>query len=224
MYVKVSDREFHAEADLPDWRVLLGRIEASFRASSFAAAAGFVARIAAAAEAAGHHPDVDLRYPDRVAVALFTHAEDSLTDADVALARTISEIAAEDGLRSVPTETSRIEIAIDAIDIDAVRPFWQAVLGYEAYPPRVEGGQVRAIVDPDRIGPAFWFQQMDTPRPQRNRIHVDVTVPHDVAEQRIADAVAAGGTLLSDRRARAFWVLADPEGNEVCICTWQDRD
>jgi 4a-hydroxytetrahydrobiopterin dehydratase len=116
-----------------------------------------------------------------------------------------------------------VEIAIDALDIDAVRPFWQAVLGYEEEPPRAPGASVDAIVDPNRIGPAFWFQQMDAERPQRNRIHVDVTVPHDVAEERIAAAIAAGGTLVSDKRARAFWILADPEGNEACVCTWQDR-
>jgi 4a-hydroxytetrahydrobiopterin dehydratase len=105
-----------------------------------------------------------------------------------------------------------------------VRPFWKAVLGYEEWPPRVPAGQVWVLVDPRRIGPAFWFQQMDAPRPQRNRIHLDVTVPHDVAEERVAAAVAAGGRVVSDDRARAFWVLADPEGNEACICTWQDRD
>ena len=65
---------------------------------------------------------------------------------------------------------------------------------------------------------------MDAPRPQRNRIHLDITVPDDVAEQRITAALAAGGTLVSDGAAKAFWILADPEGNEVCICTWQDRD
>ena len=37
-------------------------------------------------------------------------------------------------------------------------------------------------------------------------------------------ALAAGGTLVSDACAPAFWVLADAEGNEVCVCTWQDRD
>ena len=79
------------------------------------------------------------------------------------------------------------------------------------------------LVDPRRIGPAFWFQQMDAARPQRNRIHVDVTVPHDVADARIAAALAAGGRLVSEERARAFWILADPEGNEACVCTWQDR-
>jgi 4a-hydroxytetrahydrobiopterin dehydratase len=115
-------------------------------------------------------------------------------------------------------------VAIDAIDIDAVRPFWQTVLGYVEEPPRTPGGQIHAIVDPLRIGPAFWFQQMDEPRPQRNRVHFDVTVPHDIAEERVAAAIAAGGTLVSDARARAFWIIADPEGNEACVCTWQDRD
>jgi 4a-hydroxytetrahydrobiopterin dehydratase len=64
---------------------------------------------------------------------------------------------------------------------------------------------------------------MDEPRPQRNRIHLDITVPHDRAQERIDAALAAGGTLVTDEHARAFWVLADAEGNEACICTWQDR-
>ena len=221
---KITAREFDARADLPGWRVLLGRIEARFRTGSFGAGAAFVGGIAAAAEAAGHHPDVDLRYPDVVAVALVTHASNGLTEADVALARTISHLAADAGIRSEPAALSRLEVAIDALDIAAVRPFWQALLGYVAEPPRTPDGEVDAIVDAARIGPSMWFQQMDEPRPQRNRVHFDVTVPHDVAEARVEAAIAAGGTLLSDRRARAFWILADPEGNEACVCTWQDRD
>jgi 4a-hydroxytetrahydrobiopterin dehydratase len=70
----------------------------------------------------------------------------------------------------------------------------------------------------------MWFQQMAEPRPQRNRVHFDLSIPHDAARDRIAAAVAAGGTVVSDGRAPAFWVLADPEGNEVCVCTWQGRD
>jgi 4a-hydroxytetrahydrobiopterin dehydratase len=65
---------------------------------------------------------------------------------------------------------------------------------------------------------------MDEPRPQRNRIHFDITVPHEEARSRIAAALEAGGTMVSDTRARAFWVLADAEGNEICVCTWQDRE
>ncbi|WP_412753780.1 VOC family protein [Krasilnikovia sp. M28-CT-15] len=36
--------------------------------------------------------------------------------------------------------------------------------------------------------------------------------------------MAAGGRLVSDERAPAYWVLADPEGNKICLCTWQNRD
>jgi 4a-hydroxytetrahydrobiopterin dehydratase len=223
MVDKVTSDEFHDRNDLPDWRVILRRIEAGFRAPSFDAAAGFIGRVATAAEQAGHHPDLDLRYPGIVYVTLTTHATDTLTDADIALATTISALAAEAGLTSEPLSASAAEVAIDALDIDAVRPFWKAVLAYEDEKPRAPGDQLNGLVDPRRKGPAFWFQQMDEPRPQRNRIHLDVIVPHDVAEQRIADAIAAGGHLVSDTSARAFWILADGEGNEACVCTWQDR-
>jgi hypothetical protein len=73
-------------------------------------------------------------------------------------------------------------------------------------------------------GAYVWFQQMSGSRPQRNRVHFDLTVGEDEAELRVAAVLAAGGRLVSDAQARAYWVLADPEGNEVCICTWQDRD
>ncbi len=222
MVTKITASQFHSGNDLPDWRVVLGRIEADFLASSFGTASAFVGRIAAAAEAAAHHPDVDLRYPGRVHVTLTTHATNSLTDADVELATTISDLAGQAGLVSEPWRGRGVEVAIDAIDIDAVRPFWKAVLGYDDEPAGADC-QIIALVDPLRIGPPFWFQQMDAARPQRNRMHIDVSVPHDVAEQRVAAAIAAGGHLVSDARARAFWVLADPEGNEACVCTWQDR-
>jgi 4a-hydroxytetrahydrobiopterin dehydratase len=65
---------------------------------------------------------------------------------------------------------------------------------------------------------------MSEPRPQRNRIHLDISVPHDEARRRIENALAAGGVLVSDTEAPAFWVLADAEGNEACITTWQGRD
>jgi len=127
--------------------------------------------------------------------------------------------------RSAPTRGPRtvqaLEIAIDCLDREKIRPFWKAVLGYVDEPGPTSDN---AIVDPTRQGPCFWFQRMDEPRPQRNRIHFDITVPHNEAEARIAAALAAGGHLVSDAHARAFWILADAEGNEICVCTWQDRD
>ena len=112
-------------------------------------------------------------------------------------------------------------VAFDALVGPEVQPFWRALLGYrERY--RENGPEY--LVDPHGRGPSFWFQQMDAPRPQRNRIHVDISVPHDQAEARIAAAISAGGHLVTDRYAPAWWVLADAEGNEACVATWIGRD
>jgi 4a-hydroxytetrahydrobiopterin dehydratase len=201
---------------LEDWRVLLQSLHSSFKTGSMAKGLDFAARVGAVADEANHHPDLTVTYP-RVHVLLTTHDADGLTQRDVDLARKISAIAMELGITAEPSVVASLEIAIDALDIPRVKPFWEAVLGYKPH-------SDDDCVDPYGRGPAFWFQQMDAPRPQRSRIHIDVTVPHDVAEQRIAAALAAGGTLVSDKAAPAFWVLADPEGNEACICTWQGRD
>lgn len=220
----ITATEFHAAEGVGDWRVLLRRAEALFRAPSFAAGAALVVDIAAAADAADHHPDVALRYPGRVHVALTTHATGGLSTLDVEVARRISALARAAGCTVEPVAgLGAFELAVDALDIAAVRPFWRAVLGYVDGRPD-PSGEPGDLVDPLRIGPPVWFQQMDAPRPQRNRLHVDISVPHDVAEARVAATVAAGGRVLDASRARAFWVLADPEGNEVCVCTWQDRD
>jgi 4a-hydroxytetrahydrobiopterin dehydratase len=212
---------FATEHDLPDWRILLDRIDATFVAGSFGDAAAFVGQVATAADAADHHPDIDLRYPAVVHIALTTHAAGGLGPRDAALARQISQLAAASRLQVEPTSATLLEIAIDARDIDAVRPFWAAVLDYRDLPPSHCTADMRRLVDPRRIGPALWFQQMDEERAQRNRIHLDVDVAVDVVERRVAAALAAGGRLVTDGFAPAWWVLADPEGNEVCVCTWR---
>src|SRR5688500_1628040 len=117
-------------ADLIDWRYLLGGSEATFRAPTFSDAARLVGEIGRAAADANHHPDVDLRYPGLVHVSLTTHSEGGVTDADVAMARTISDLAARIGAHVEEANNRRIEFAIDALDIDAVRPFWKALLDY----------------------------------------------------------------------------------------------
>jgi len=78
-----------------------------------------------------------------------------------------------------------------------VMPFWRAVLGYEYC-----GSPAEDLIDPRGRGPGFWFQQMDAPRPQRSRVHIDVWVPYEQAEARIAAALAAGGRLVSDEHAQ----------------------
>jgi 4a-hydroxytetrahydrobiopterin dehydratase len=214
----VPHADVQQAVDARHWRVLLQTLRATFRTDSFARGLELAARIGAAADAVDHHPDVDLRY-GRVHVLLTSHDAGGLTRRDVDLAAEISAIADDLGIEGEPGRPQALEIAIDALDIPAVLPFWRAVLGYRVSGPEAD----RELVDPDGVGPTVWFQQMDAPRPQRNRIHVDVTVPHDVADERVAAALAAGGTLVSDSRYPAFRILADAEGNEVCVCTWQGR-
>ena len=219
---RYTQAEFARRHDLPDWSILLQGLETWWVAPSFSEAAAFAGEVAAAADAADHHPDLEVRYPGRVHVRLTSHDAGGLTDRDAKLAATISELAAARGLSAEPGATTRLEVAIDALDIGAVLPFWRAAMAYKDGRAD-DDGVVREIRDPDGIGPYFWFQQMDEPRPQRNRIHIDVTVPPGEVDARIEAALAAGGTMVSDAHARAFWVLADPEGNEACLCTWEDR-
>ncbi|MDQ3328682.1 MAG: 4a-hydroxytetrahydrobiopterin dehydratase, partial [Chloroflexota bacterium] len=199
-----------------DWRVLFGGACAHFRTGSFAAGVALVDAIGRLSAAANHHPEVDLRYRG-VTVRLRTHDIDGLSERDVELARQISAAARELDVPAKPTAVQTVQVAIDALVSPEVMPFWQAVLGYE------EIG-AEDLVDPNGRGPSFWFQQMNAPRPQRNRIHIDISVPHDQAEARIAAAIAAGGHLVTAEHAPSWWVLADAEGNEACVATWMGRD
>lgn len=215
MTEQLTDREFHEAAGVEDWRALFGGAFSHFRTGTFATGVGLVDRIAELADAANHHPDIDLRYAG-VTVRLFTHDVLGLTERDLALARQISATARDLGIEADPSQVQGYNLTIDALDTAKVRPFWAALLGY------TEIGD-DDLIDPHWRGPMFWFQPMDVPRPERNRIHVDLSLPHDVAERRIAAAVAAGGTIVSDEHAPSWWTLADPEGNEVDVATWQGR-
>lgn len=216
-YVSVSDTDFAELDGLTDWRINVNTIRAVFATKNFATAASLSSAIAAAADAADHHPDIEIRYPGIVRVSLTTHATGGLTTLDVDLARVISRLAEGVGAQSRPTNAEVFEIGIDTNDADRIRPFWSAVLGYRV---AADG----SLFDPLRVGPAIWFQPMGSLRTERNRIHFDIIVAHDEADARVAAALAAGGNLRTAEFARAFWVLADADGNEVCVCTWLDRD
>ena len=204
-----------ADEDLDGWRKVLDRLVVRFETGDFNTGAALVSRIAEAADEADHHPDVDLRYP-HLTVTLKSHDVNAITSRDIRLARTISQLAADAGVNAAAHAPDVIELALDTPDLARVRPFWSAILGY-----RAEDDQV---VDRADRTPTVWFQDSDSEAPDRQRWHLDVSVPHDVASERIQAALDAGGTLVSDERAPAYWVLADPDGNQACICTWQSRD
>jgi 4a-hydroxytetrahydrobiopterin dehydratase len=92
MAAKLSDAEIERRlGDLNDWAYQGDTIRKTFRLGSFPAAIAFVTQIGFLAEAAGHHPDIDIRWR-RVALALTTHDAGGLTDKDFDLAAQIDEI------------------------------------------------------------------------------------------------------------------------------------
>ena len=102
MVEKISAEQFTAAEGVEDWQVLgSGQVGSVFRTGSFNRGVDLVVRIGALADAANHHPDVDLRYP-KVTVRLSTHEVDGLSERDVALAREISAAAAELGIGAEP--------------------------------------------------------------------------------------------------------------------------
>lgn len=211
---QITGKQFDESPDTEDWRALWGGgfACAHFQTASLAAGAALIQAITELSAVADHHVDVDLR-PEGVTVRLFTYEPGGLSNHDVELAREISAVARKLGVPADPAAVQYMQITIDALVTAEVLPFWRAVLGYQAVG---EGDLLDAL----RRGPAFSFQQMDTPRPQRNRIHIDLYVPRDQVDARIAAALAAGGRVVNDAHAPDWWTLADAEGNEVDLAIW----
>ncbi|MEV4719722.1 VOC family protein [Micromonospora noduli] len=205
---QITAAQFHAADGVEDWRSLYHLVSAYFATGSLSKGIALVDEIGRLAdEAQQQHLTVDLRD---------TGVTVSLNRRDVSLARRISAAAKELGLPADPTAVQLINVTLDALAGADVLPFWQALLGY-----RQIGDDY--LFDPSRRSPGFGLQPMDEARPQRNRLHLDIAVPHDQAEARIAAALAAGGHLVSDAHAPMWWVLADAEGNEACVATWVGR-
>ncbi|OYN99870.1 4a-hydroxytetrahydrobiopterin dehydratase [Enemella evansiae] len=198
---------------MPKWRLVHGRMHLVAKFSDFRRSLEFVNRVGELAEEMNHHPEIDIRY-NKVHLALSSHDVGGISGRDVDLAAAIVPVVKVSDGQIDLAGLSETQIAIDAQDIAAILPFWQAVYGYD----QVDDDE---LVDPNKSGPSIWFQPTDERRDQRNRIHIDVDVPADQAEQRVQAVLDAGGRLVTDQYAPAWWVLADAEGNEACVCTFQ---
>ncbi|MFI6925405.1 4a-hydroxytetrahydrobiopterin dehydratase [Nonomuraea spiralis] len=203
-----------AQEGLTGWAHLLRGLQTRIHTETFAAGLALVDAVGAVAEEMNHHPDLDLRYT-HVDVRLTSHDAGGVTGRDVRLARAISTLAADAGVRLDSSAVSLLELGLDTPDRASVRPFWAAMTGMEPD----AGGDLH---DPAGTLPNVWFQASGDEEP-RQRWHLDVWVEPAQVRSRIEAAVAAGGRLVSDSEAPSYWVLADPEGNHACLCTWEER-
>lgn len=218
----ITARQFRESEGVEDWRVVGDGACAFFRTGAFAASARLVAAISELPGLDEHQPDVDVRR-DGVTVRLLTTADDyyGMSQRDVELARQISGVAREQGLAADPSVVQSVLVVPGASNVADVMPFWQAVLGYERRPDSPD----EDLVDPRDRGPAFWFEAMGEPRADGGgAIHFAVWVPYEQAEARVQAALAAGGRLVRDDFAPAWWTLADAAGNEADIATVMMRD
>ncbi|GAA1856881.1 4a-hydroxytetrahydrobiopterin dehydratase [Myceligenerans crystallogenes] len=212
-----------ADQGLAGWVYLGDALYTRIATGSFTAGLQLVNAVGLAAEEANHHPDVDLRYP-HVDIRLTTHDAGGVTDRDIALARTVTDLAEAAGAALDGTGLSRVLITLDTPAHDGILPFWREFLAYEP-PAGSENGPWRGTVlgDPTGRNPRLWFQESGASEP-RQRWHLDVWVDPSQVRSRLDAAVAAGGRVVDAGEAPAYWVLADAEGNRSCLCTWQSRD
>lgn len=207
-----------ADAGLEGWTKLAQALHTRIRTPDFASALALVNAIGAVAEELNHHPDLDLRW-GRVDVRLVSHDAGGITQRDVELARRITQLAADAGHTQSRDDVAQLEVSLDSPEHTRIAPFWRAVLGLDSLPAQEGDDELR---DPAGVLPNVWFQQSGSEEP-RQRWHFDVWIDPAEVQPRIDAAMAAGGELVSDEAAPSFWVLADPEGNRMCFCTWQDR-
>jgi len=212
---RTTARAFHDAAGVEDWRVLFSGAHAYFKVGSFAEAATFVSAIADVAELVGHFPDVDVR-PEGVTVRTASGEYGALSQRDVELARHVSAAARRLGIEPDPSQVQVVGIAVAQDAGSDVAPFWAAALGYRSLGPNED------VVDRHRRNPHVSFQALHPPKPGRGRTHIDVSVPADQAEARVAAALAAGGRLADGSRAPDWWTLASPDNHGVDIAAWPD--
>jgi 4a-hydroxytetrahydrobiopterin dehydratase len=217
---EISAERFLEADGVEDWRVVSEGACAFFGTESFQASARLVHAIG---EALGDEspPEIDIR-AGGVTVRLITVGDDyyGMTERDIERARRISTVARHLGLSADPSRVQSMLLVVGSKANPEVMPFWRAVLGYVPRPDSPD----EDLVDPADRGPAIWFETMDEPRADGGgAIHVAVWVPLEAAEARVAAALGAGGRLVRDDFAPAWWTLADAAGNEVDVSTVMGR-
>lgn len=205
-------RAFLSAVGVEDWVILHGGPTAVFRVGSLRDATRLAAAVA---DVPGLGPRTLLTAAsDRLTVKL-TREMWGTEERHVEVARTISAAAREHGAVADPSAVQEVQVAIaarpEAIDL----PFWRAVLGYD---PLHEDN----CLDPLGQGSTVWMQELDPSKPLRHAMHIDVSLPREHVEARLAAAVAAGGRVVDASEAPASWILADRSGNKVCLAAWPD--
>ncbi|MFI6003551.1 VOC family protein [Streptomyces sp. NPDC051366] len=111
-------------------------------------------------------------------------------------------------------------ITFDSLDPYKTAEFWSAVTGFPIHPDDVEGDE-EILLDPAQPGvPGLLFIRVPDAKSVKNRVHLDIQPPTGTRDETVERLIGLGAKLVDDRRREdgSGWaVLADPEGNELCI-------
>jgi 4a-hydroxytetrahydrobiopterin dehydratase len=212
-----------SKADLTDWRKLAQGLHARYVVDDFGSAVRFLAAVGDAGDVLGHHPRASMDR-DHVDLELVSddaiyreddgteHVVEWVTQQDVDLARQVTRIAAEHGLRAEPAAVSEVELGLDTAASSTIAPVWSALLTGTAES-QGRGSPSDEVRDATVRVPNLWFGDVGENETPHQRFHVEVYVAPEVVEQRIADVLAAGGRVVDDSQAPSLTVIADQEGN-----------
>lgn len=214
-----------AEAGLTDWRKLAQGLHARYLVDSFADGVRLAAAIGEAGDAVGHHPrvvigngHVDLELVTTDAIYRDDDGTEYVvewpTQQDLDLAQTITSLAADLGLTADPAAVAELELGLNAADSSAVAPVWAALLTGDAASVG-RGSPSDEVRDATVRVPNLWF---DDATSEGQKVVVEVYVPAEARDGRLAAALAAGGTIVDDSQAPGLTVIADQEGNRGVIC------
>ncbi len=139
-----------------------------------------------------------------------------------------------------------VQIVFDCADPGRLSKFYAHALGYKMQDPpdgyssweewlkkhdtpEEEWNWASAIVDPEGKGPRLYFQQMDTPKPEKNRLHIDInasgglkvslTKRKEQVDKWVDHLQSIGATRVHELEEFGEYcvIMFDPEGNEFCV-------
>ncbi|WP_330329245.1 VOC family protein [Streptomyces sp. NBC_00536] len=111
-------------------------------------------------------------------------------------------------------------ITFDALDPYKVAGFWAAVTGYSMQADDFEGDP-EILLTTDQPGvPGLLFIRVPDAKSVKNRVHLDISPPTGTRDEMVERLLGLGARVVDDQRradGTGWVVLADPEGNELCI-------
>jgi len=109
-----------------------------------------------------------------------------------------------------------IELVLDVADLDRMAAFWTAALGYQA---KGSIEQYKYLAPPaGETGPPLILQRVDEPKSVKNRLHIDIKGSDVEAEVSRLEQLGAVRVQRYEEVGTTWVLMADPEGNELCVC------